>query len=150
MYPHLKCSCNSTYRLRYWNELKPYPRLSWYCGVVATAPTVYGIETICSSYKFKFRFTSSLQQHLPFTVLKLPQELGIAKLTAKLQQHLPFTVLKLVNGNRLFTDRKVGCNSTYRLRYWNFRSCMAVWCMAVLASCNSTYRLRYWNAPFIF
>ena len=37
-----------------------------------------------------------------------------------------------------------GCNSTYRLRYWNnynTRSMNGV----VSPCCNSTYRLRYWN-----
>ena len=37
--------------------------------LVATAPTVYGIETKCKLIKAKYRV--ALQQHLPFTVLKL-------------------------------------------------------------------------------
>ena len=37
---------------------------------VATAPTVYGIETIMIQFLDKSNSTS-LQQHLPFTVLKL-------------------------------------------------------------------------------
>ena len=36
---------------------------------VATAPTVYGIETSIRSAE-KFCMDASLQQHLPFTVLK--------------------------------------------------------------------------------
>ena len=36
-----------------------------------------------------------LQQHLPFTVLKLAPNVTIAVANTKLQQHLPFTVLKL-------------------------------------------------------
>ena len=36
---------------------------------VATALTVYGIETF--SYPFNINITITLQQHLPFTVLKL-------------------------------------------------------------------------------
>ena len=58
---------------------------------VATAPTVYGIET----YNF-----------YPFDVT-----------IEKLQQHLPFTVLKPIS--ELFTTSpfKNSCNSTYRLRY---------------------------------
>ena len=34
-----------------------------------------------------------------------------------LQQYLPFTVLKQFNED--FGDTIDGCNSTYRLRYWN-------------------------------
>ena len=35
--------CNSTYRLRYWNLLETDDNLK--LSVVATVPTVYGIET---------------------------------------------------------------------------------------------------------
>ena len=62
-------SCNSTYRLRYWNKL---------------------------STEFGFPIIRTLQQYLPFTVLKLTRE--------------------------EIEDKKVeviSCNSTYRLRYWN-------------------------------
>ena len=38
---------------------------------VATVPTVYGIETISFCSVNLFHFFSSLQQYLPFTVLKL-------------------------------------------------------------------------------
>ena len=58
---------------------------------VATAPTVYGIETIF--YLNKRRLLWQLQQHLPFTVLKL-------------------SILSL-----LFCFIHESCNSTYRLRY---------------------------------
>ena len=37
--------------------------------LVATAPTVYGIETLGSYALLRYGF--QLQQHLPFTVLKL-------------------------------------------------------------------------------
>ena len=37
-----------------------------------------------------------MQQHLPFTVLKLTEEYGKEHGNAPLQQHLPFTVLKLM------------------------------------------------------
>ena len=64
---------------------------------VATALTVYGIET--GSYALRQRRQMVwLQQHLPFTVLKLCSYSSVTILiTRKLQQHLPFTVLKLVN-----------------------------------------------------
>ena len=59
---------------------------------VATAPTVYGIET---------------QLH----IVRGGE-------TLKLQQHLPFTVLKLYNIALIFNAKfYFSCNSTYRLRY---------------------------------
>ena len=85
-------------------------------AAVATAPTVYGIETLrfspadeqgnrCNStYRLRYwnfnRFLSNshfiqLQQHLPFTVLKRIQFVLGVEIKRKLQQHLPFTVLKL-------------------------------------------------------
>ena len=42
--------------------------LQIFCSV-ATAPTVYGIETGYTGRKYK-KFAGRLQQHLPFTVLK--------------------------------------------------------------------------------
>ena len=60
---------------------------------VATAPTVYGIETI-KVYLLIKAFIFKLQQHLPFTVLKLKFFHDIVSFINKLQQHLPFTVLK--------------------------------------------------------
>ena len=63
--------------------------------MVATAPTVYGIETTNSYSVASHYFASELQQHLPFTVLKLKVvEIWFIKFI-ELQQHLPFTVLKL-------------------------------------------------------
>ena len=59
---------------------------------VATAPTVYGIETRKKS------------------ITQLPRHL-------ELQQHLPFTVLKLPMFEKLENKLKESCNSTYRLRY---------------------------------
>ena len=66
--------------------------LSTQCLVVATVLTVYGIET----YMFLGSAPkSSLQQYLPFTVLKLSLMAGKKlKFFMKLQQYLPFTVLK--------------------------------------------------------
>ena len=59
--------------------------------LVATALTVYGIET---------RIIELLLHDYP----------------SQLQQHLPFTVLKLTR-NVTFYHRKIGCNSTYHLWY---------------------------------
>ena len=60
---------------------------------VATALTVYGIETValcCSHLPLLF----SLQQLLPFTVLKHFRQPKIKTIFRELQQLLPFTVLK--------------------------------------------------------
>ena len=40
----------------------------------------------------------------------------------------------------------VGCNSAYRLRYWNLLP-FAERTTSLNGSCNSAYRLRYWNSP---
>ena len=60
--------------------------------IVATAPTVYGIET--ALYELRSTQQVTLQQHLPFTVLK-PKAAFCSDPIATgltLQQHLPFTV----------------------------------------------------------
>ena len=61
-------SCNSAYRLRYWNVVM---------GVLG-------------------KLSDTLQQCLPFTVLKLPEKLSLVRNSMLLQQCLPFTVLKLL------------------------------------------------------
>ena len=63
---------------------------------------------------------NALQQHLPFTVLKLLRNMNLClpHLSVKLQQHLPFTVLKPLLGHRVKNGiNQWSCNSTYRLRY---------------------------------
>ena len=85
---------------------------------VATVPTVYGIETWI--YGSIFSWLPSLQQYLPFTVLKLDDILYMyLSLLGKLQQYLPFTVLKPYVDNLVALPIFNSCNSTYRLRYWN-------------------------------
>ena len=179
--------CNSTYRLRYWNG----PRQNVWDQViavataptvygietdvvhyivhgisnVATAPTVYGIETLppsdatwasrsCNS-TYRLRYwnisTSSnkpstfdkLQQHLPFTVLK-PFCLGHQALLSIGVATAPtvYGIETIV----LITAFWIAfcCNSTYRLRYWNYHK-ISLTQQRILLSCNSTYRLRYWN-----
>ena len=109
-------SCNSTYRLRYWN---------------VTTDCIALISPLW------------LQQHLPFTVLKLEtckihlctDSLVATVLTVYgietvlyrlyygrydpwlLQQHLPFTVLKLTFIGMIYIYIYVCCNSTYHLRH---------------------------------
>ena len=154
-------SCNSTYRLRYWNcstaILTALP-------IVATALTVYGIETLLH-YVHSCKIICWLQQHLPFTVLKLDVfscyicilkscnstyrlrywncilKHGWMFLRRKLQQHLPFTVLKhtmLSVWRRFWTQVATALTvygiETIRPDWFGFDCC-----------CNSTYRLRYWN-----
>ena len=134
-------SCNSTYRLRYWNHLAMTSKQSISC---------------------------KLQQHLPLAVLKLNVShlclrllvvsvataltaCGIetlpvgkaAKLLTRLQQHLPLAVLKPIVLTAAVPCIEQGCNSTYRLRYWNLAIIARHNCR--LICCNSTYRLRYWN-----
>ena len=90
--------------------------------MVATVPTVYGIETLI--FIPQINILRTLQQYLPFTVLKLN------------------CVVFLIS-----TTFFVCCNSTYRLRYWNsFTFELKGKARIPLAhGCNSTYRLRYWN-----
>ena len=91
--------CNSTYRLRYWNEVNKgegdFPRnvLQQYLpftvlkhfliqaqalptAEVATVPTIYGIETTQRS-DARYSKSTMLQQYLPFTVLK-PEDIFTA------------------------------------------------------------------------
>ena len=60
--------------------------------LVATVLTVYGIETI-DKLRQSSMSSLSLQQCLPFTVLKLHEYLYLLR-NDVLQQCLPFTVLK--------------------------------------------------------
>ena len=62
-------SCNSTYRLRYWN-FRTNKNLIFFSISVATVLTVYGIETIPCRV-IGILLLQKLQQYLPFTVLKL-------------------------------------------------------------------------------
>ena len=160
-------SCNSTYRLRYWNiffiiitrfynfKVATVPTVygietSWIehivrhlAYLVATVPTVYGIETTQRS-DARYSKSTMLQQYLPFTVLKPVTKLVNGKRVKELQQYLPFTVLKLATSFTITFFKCIGCNSTYRLRYWNETPKEDInW--NLLACCNSTYRLRYWN-----
>ena len=82
-------SCNSAYRLRYWNSRMSGWRL--YCHNVAIVLTACSIETPC---------------------LKLSQDI-----CWKLQQCLPLTVLKLFFFVWATIFDHPSCNSAYRLRY---------------------------------
>ena len=88
---HVLIGCNSAYRLRYWNANK-----IWTSKVykrVATVLTACGIET--------------------------PRALATISATYGLQQCLPLAVLKLPATTIFSLTSTLGCNSAYRLRYWN-------------------------------
>ena len=85
------CSCNSTYRLRYWNCL--WCRWIPFFDIVATVLTVYGIETLQNQLYVQHCY-NKLQQYLPFTVLKRRSSNTWWPYDIELQQYLPFTVLK--------------------------------------------------------
>ena len=111
-------SCNSTYRLRYWNCAKVVEEIN--------------------------RSTKPLQQYLPFTVLKQFIVVVYFSTDYWLEQYLPFTVLKLFKLIKAhIVNMHFSCNSTYRLRYWNTSSPVPI--SILFSRCNSTYRLRYWN-----
>ena len=97
--------------------LKPnksyYSRLK--AHLVATALTVYGIETSQNPAN-DTALVITLQQPLPFTVLKLCFIWINIHAPNKLQQPLPFTVLKPPIGDVKYFPYS-GCNSPYRLRY---------------------------------
>ena len=83
-------SCNSAYRLRYWNTF--YKEGSFIDYVVATVLTVYGIET----------FTVSLRWF---------------KITLSLATVLTVYGVETTHRQRFRMWPTVSCNSTYRLRY---------------------------------
>ena len=85
-------------------------------SIVATAPTVYGIETY--KYFFHFEFLSSLQQHLPFTVLK-PGNVRVKVIDFSSSVATAPTVygIETSRTKKELTVHFTSCNSTYRLRY---------------------------------
>ena len=90
--------------------------------MVATVLTVYGIETFhwCSFIRC-FYYVATVLTVYGIETLKWKQQ----NKTLKLQQCLPFTVLKLTSGALFSTiNCLAGCNSAYRLRYWNHLDCL--------------------------
>ena len=80
---------------------------------VATALTVYGIETSMNNVTFWLYWCVATA----LTLYGIETNKFLLELTIlKLQQHLPFTVLKLEETD-VAPAAQVGCNSTYRLRY---------------------------------
>ena len=119
----LSPGCNSAYRLRYWNLIFSLEDLRM-SSMVATVLTACGIETILNSHDVDTT-DQLLQQCLPLAVLKRPSI--------------------FLQGVVLPTR----CNSAYRLRYWNKSGAMISHSTSQ-SRCNSAYRLRYWNAMFFF
>ena len=114
-------SCNSAYRLRYWN---------WENIGSEEEPVSYG----CNS-AYRLRYWNLVDDHrwiAYYTVATVLTACGIE--TGK-------------NGVRDTKPTHVSCNSAYRLRYWNITTSkfggIVQW-----NGCNSAYRLRYWNAFF--
>ena len=111
------CCCNSTYRLRYWNDVFFifYSRIIIRCN---------------STYRLRYWNTSE--------VTKCNR--GIAYVATVLTA-CGIETWKITLWWYYVLHRS--CNSTYRLRYWNY----SIWHLFLffLYSCNSTYRLRYWN-----
>ena len=143
MTTQISLSCNSTYRLRYWNYVigsllvALVLTLQQYLPFTVLKPCILfsthrmdAFKRCNSTYRLRYwnrqclpyhgRHYIMLQQYLPFTVLKLSSSFARSKGAIWLQQYLPFTVLKLKYALRRYF-KMICCNSTYRLRYWNFR-----------------------------
>ena len=83
-------SCNSAYRLRYWNP-SPFRDFTKIPSV-ATVLTARGIET--AEYFWCADASTKLQQCLPLAVLKLAPRTHTFRSLLALQQCLPLAVLK--------------------------------------------------------
>ena len=87
-------SCNSAYRLRYWN-IKFFLRMKH-------------IVSCNSAYRLRYwNFRIEVSRYIS---------------TNELQQCLPFTVLKLNDCFIISVSNDDSCNSAYRLRYWNYNT----------------------------
>ena len=81
---------------------------------VATVLTVYGIET--KDKCIEIADEKAVATVLTVYGIETNNPTGSADLTT-LQQYLPFTVLKLTCCSQYAITSSSGCNSTYRLRY---------------------------------
>ena len=126
---------------------------------VATAPTVYGIETCRRTLHRSVDLLERLQQHLPFTVCdagcetaeeqsddevrtsQVPER-SEGKTKVIRQQSLPFTVLKpsLITYCFIHLSCFVATAPTvYGIETYPFHGQFVL----ILECCNNTYRLRY-------
>ena len=85
-----------------------------------------------------------LQQYLPFTVLKLVM-VNVSSSSSFVATVLTVYGIETHTYIEKTADSLLGCNSTYRLRYWNMND-ITVPLVTDMKRCNSTYRLRYWNS----
>ena len=95
--PNIRClkflqgcfSCNSTYHLRYWNNIQRNAG-SLNAVAVAIVLTACGIETVAPFGLSCCHILHDLQQHLPPAVLKLRKLfIDLNRHDILLQQHLP-------------------------------------------------------------
>ena len=151
-------SCNSAYRLRYWNQIK-YSKQKKNIKV-ATVLTACGIETIQYYFQARTKY-NSLQQCLPLAVLKLNNVLayddyvvivatvltacgietrGWLRSTSTqyywLQQCLPLAVLKLdqatsdqINNNRLQQCLPLAVLKRWIMKQYNYKLCPLQQCL---------------------
>ena len=109
-------SCNSAYRLRYWNTTSFAP--ANVLIAVATVLTACGIETMmvlltaCHTYRcnsaYRLRYWN------------IWRRFRTQRFQFMLQQCLPLAVLKQHDIKEGEISNTKCCNSAYRLRYWNF------------------------------
>ena len=134
-------SCNSAYRLRYWNP----------CPFATTIVRTAMLQQCLPLAVLKLNVSNDnlasfckLQQCLPLAVLKQSADpVGLLHFST-LQQCLPLAVLKPNILNPISLYGLLSCNSAYRLRYWNMMNAI-VQHFVIHKRCNSAYRLRYWN-----
>ena len=116
----IQACCNSAYRLRYWNYPHLMIRRFWHWHTVLQQCLPLAV------LKLGIMAIQSLAKSIP--VATVPTACGIETLKIPpysqkecylLQQCLPLAVLKRVWPWLLLSFRKLGCNSAYRLRYWN-------------------------------
>ena len=91
--PSIRHSCNSTYRLRYWNS------------IIIRRIITYNF--ICCNSTYRLRYWNALK----LLGIHLPTVSGCNS-TYRLRYWNKGT-------SRSVTKTDKGCNSTYRLRYWN-------------------------------
>ena len=113
---NLFVSCNSTYRLRYWNFSTFFEPVRYCFGCNSTYRLRYwnGLRYERNHIQNHLRCNSTYRlRYWNWS----PKSLSTS--FARLQQYLPFTVLKHLC--IMFANAKDSfcCNSTYRLRYWN-------------------------------
>ena len=132
-------SCNSTYRLRYWNASPCQNETGIFYRLQQYLPF-----TVLKHARRKLQRIKifKLQQYLPFTVLKRISYLRYTT-TTLLQQYLPFTVLKRVQVPSIEGLAKLQQYLSFTVLKLNIHQSLVS--IHLVVCCNSTYRLRYWN-----